>query len=827
MAHELEALCPGKYARLALEPPSSAPSIAPTLPDEFAVGVPSNQAETNVFGGRMSFTPDALGLDRDMFPSTPRSPAESHVDSSRNGLSSPGAVVPTEQISPSTMRVVRDLNMEFAATPGFLSGFSATSCAAQLDRSDWALLYNVAEAVAGDVFIHDSMVRPLRLRHGSGVACTTSQTSSHAAFAEQVHPDWATLFDQHEPLRPCNLEEGFALDFPESRCDLMAAGRGESSDDPTPTSAKGALSYVGECTPRELDEMELAEEPKSSGKGCEQLDCPVAWHSGSDSMEACDAETSFSLDHWIFRDKRISLATPDSELRNKYDPQSATCLQWLQRLASNGQNRIDFSNEQIEALDGLSRGRDVIAVLPTGAGKSVLYQIPPLVLGRGSVALVVSPLLALMDEQVQSLSNRGISATRIGSDMTRHAQEKALDALAERWCFSSCVSIVYVSPERLAASEQKGDRFWEILRQLFREDRLCVIAVDEAHCIVTWNEWRKAYLQLGRLREEFPGVPVLALTATASPASVREISQVLRCREPIEVRRDEPRLNLRLIFRERPPMPVLARDIAGVVGSNYGIVFVDTRATATRLSDMLGCHGVRAAAYHAGLANRKRRLLLQEWLGGGGSEQRVRVLVSTSVLSFGVHHPEVAFVGHVGIPASITQYVQEIGRCSRGGGSGVCISWVKRTDFHARLHRGDRCEGARASLKEMFDFAMDQETCRHAALIRLMGGTMVNVARGACSACVPEPGAEAHGQLAMSAKPPKIAKTSMHPCRACNYSTVRKLGKFGPYRKCTNCSRTRNVTPVKPHAVDTLKRPARQMVLDVKKGRFARRSVLA
>ncbi len=307
-----------------------------------------------------------------------------------------------------------------------------------------------------------------------------------------------------------------------------------------------------------------------------------------------------------------------------------------------------------EALEG----RDVLAILPTGGGKSVCFQVPGLL--REGVALVITPLIALMKDQVQNLKERGIKALAIHAGMDRREVDLALNNAAY-----GDYKFLYLSPERLQT--QLFQSYLDVLRVSY-------IVVDEAHCISQWGyDFRPSYLQIGALRKRVDA-PVIALTATATPLVARDIMEKLGFAEPNLLQAGFERPNLSYIVRKTQDKIGQIRSICeGVSGS--GIVYVRSRSRAQEMAAALSAAGVSASYYHAGLGAQTRADRQEDWKAG-----RTRVMVCTNAFGMGIDKPDVRFVVHANLPDSPEAYFQEAGRAGRDGLESFAVLLWNGTD---------------------------------------------------------------------------------------------------------------------------------------------------
>jgi ATP-dependent DNA helicase RecQ len=305
-----------------------------------------------------------------------------------------------------------------------------------------------------------------------------------------------------------------------------------------------------------------------------------------------------------------------------------------------------FRPQQEEIIRSVLAGRDTLALLPTGGGKSICFQLPALTLP--GLCLVVSPLIALMKDQTDSLRRKNITAFAIHSGMSRKEVAGVLQVAAGSNC-----KLLYVSPERLETT-----LFLEWLDAL----KVSMIAVDEAHCVSQWGyDFRPPYLRIADLRARLPDVPILALTATATTEVLDDIRDKLQLSEPALFRRSFVRPNLSYsLFRVENKLHKMTEILTRVPGSS--IVYCRTRQGTREVSEWLTRQGIPAAAYHAGLPAQERTRRQEDWL-----KDRLRVIVGTSAFGMGIDKAAVRTVIHADIPDSVESYYQEAGRAGRDG----------------------------------------------------------------------------------------------------------------------------------------------------------------
>ena len=306
----------------------------------------------------------------------------------------------------------------------------------------------------------------------------------------------------------------------------------------------------------------------------------------------------------------------------------------------------NFRGIQEDIIRSIGSGRDTLGLMPTGGGKSITFQVPAM--AKDGLCIVITPLIALMKDQVRNLRDRGIKAVAIYSGMTR---EEIIIAL-ENSIFGN-YKFLYISPERLDT---------EIFRIKLRSMKVSMITVDESHCISQWGyDFRPAYLKISEIRNLLPDVPVLALTATATPEVVKDIQQRLAFKEENVFRMSFERKNLAYIVRRtESKQEELLHILKHVQGS--AIVYAHNRKRTKEYAQLLNEKGITATFYHAGLNNDTKDQRQKSWVKG-----ETRVMVATNAFGMGIDKPDVRLVVHVDIPDSPEAYFQEAGRGGRDG----------------------------------------------------------------------------------------------------------------------------------------------------------------
>ena len=379
----------------------------------------------------------------------------------------------------------------------------------------------------------------------------------------------------------------------------------------------------------------------------------------------------------------------------------------------------DFRYHQRKAILAALRGRDCLAVLPTGGGKSLCFQVPGLVLP--GLTLVVSPLISLMQDQVAALRARGVPAAYLSSTQRQDTQRAVREAL-----MGQRLKLLYVAPERLP----------EIVNTVPR-GTVSLLAVDEAHCISEWgHDFRPHYRALGGHRRSLGCPPTMAVTATATRLALKDLTRVLELRRPVRIAQSFDRPNLFLAVRrvdsERERIWRAARILRETGGT--AIVYTTTRNRADGTAAILRRWGFQAGPYHAGLPAGARRALLERFMAG-----RITVMVATNAFGMGIDKPDIRLVLHLGVPARPEAYFQEAGRAGRDGHPARCeMMWtLGDLAFASRMQRmtlgaggtAQRRAACKLGLQTMQRYVTTRR-CRRKVLLAYLGEQMER-----CSGC--------------------------------------------------------------------------------------------
>ncbi|KAK8865792.1 hypothetical protein IAR55_000939 [Kwoniella newhampshirensis] len=399
----------------------------------------------------------------------------------------------------------------------------------------------------------------------------------------------------------------------------------------------------------------------------------------------------------------------------------------------------NFRKHQKEAINETMAGKDVFVLMPTGGGKSLTYQLPAVCDGgktRG-VTFVVSPLISLINDQSRHLTRLGIPAIAYTGDLTQKDKNLAHEELARPEPYTR---VVYVTPEMLTM----GGHIKSILRSLLQRKRLARFVIDEAHCVSQWgHDFRADYLRLGELRKTYPGVPIMALTATAQNKVEEDIIRSLGIQGCTVLRQSFNRPNLH--YEVRPKTGKIILEIVAFIRTQgtqaSGIIYCNSRDNCENLAkELRDSHDLEAHHYHAGMSKGDRRKIQEGW-----QEHKFEIIVATIAFGMGIDKPDVRFVIHHHLPRSLEGYYQETGRAGRDGKPSNCILYyafkdgkkiLSQIDQDRELTR-DQKERQKASMQEVLRYCNNKADCRRSQVLAFFNETFdpVNCHQG-CDTCL-------------------------------------------------------------------------------------------
>ncbi|MEZ7999902.1 MAG: ATP-dependent DNA helicase RecQ, partial [Flavobacteriales bacterium] len=319
-----------------------------------------------------------------------------------------------------------------------------------------------------------------------------------------------------------------------------------------------------------------------------------------------------------------------------------------------------FRDSQEEIINSVLEGSDTFALLPTGGGKSLCFQIPGLI--KEGICIVVSPLIALMEDQVNQLRSRNIIAVSIHSGLHKTEIDRILDN-----CIYGNTKFLYVSPERLKT---------EIFQERLKKMNVSVVAIDESHCVSQWgHDFRPAYLEIANIRETLPNVPFIALTATATEKVQKDITEHLALKKVKVFSKSFARENIRFVVRNSINKHAKILEICTKIGGST-IVYANTRKHTKDYADLLNSNGIKASFYHAGLKPEDKTRIQEEWITG-----KVRVICATNAFGMGIDKANVRLVIHPHIPSEPEAFYQEAGRAGRDGKTSLSVLIYNSSDL--------------------------------------------------------------------------------------------------------------------------------------------------
>jgi len=381
----------------------------------------------------------------------------------------------------------------------------------------------------------------------------------------------------------------------------------------------------------------------------------------------------------------------------------------------------EFRYPQKEIISDVLNKKDVFVLMPTGGGKSLCYQLPALM--REGLTIVVSPLIALMKDQVDSLKQNGINAEFFNSSLTSTEKDRVRNQLIEKK-----ISLLYVAPERLMQ-----DSFLEILQTL----NISLFAIDEAHCISEWgHDFRPEYRKLSKIKSLFPNIPIIALTATATPRVKEDIQKQLKLGNASKYQASFNRENLFYSIEEKDDaFDQCLKLIKKHVGES-GIIYCHSRNNVEKLTEKLQTRGINALPYHAGLEDETRKNNQNRFI-----KEETIVMVATVAFGMGIDKPNVRFVIHADLPSNLERYYQETGRAGRDGLNSDCLLLFSLGDREKIKHfinlKPDEREQevANAQLRQMIGYAQNSN-CRRLSLLEYFGEPFPNKKCTSCDNCL-------------------------------------------------------------------------------------------
>jgi len=386
-----------------------------------------------------------------------------------------------------------------------------------------------------------------------------------------------------------------------------------------------------------------------------------------------------------------------------------------------------FRPEQRKIIENALADRDLLVIMPTGGGKSLCFQLPALL--KPGLMIVISPLIALMQDQVDALQDNGIGATYLNSSLTFseiQAREKQI--------FENKIKLLYVAPERLL-----GDRFQDFFHRLITQIGVSAFAIDEAHCVSEWgHDFRPEYRQLSQLRRQYPQIPIFAFTATATKRVQKDIIDQLKLHKPSVhlTSFNRPNLYYEIIPKEKRSYEQLLKFIKTLKGS--GIIYCMSRKMVDEISDRLQEDGIKALPYHAGMGDENRRINQTQFI-----RDEVRIIVATVAFGMGINKPDVRFVIHYDLPRNLESYYQESGRAGRDNDPAKCLLFfsfgdLKKIEYIIQQKAPSEQQKSRQQLRQIVDYS-EGLACRRTIVLRYFGEDFPGNCGNCDNCCYPKP----------------------------------------------------------------------------------------
>ena len=386
-----------------------------------------------------------------------------------------------------------------------------------------------------------------------------------------------------------------------------------------------------------------------------------------------------------------------------------------------------FRPEQRKIIENALADQDLLVIMPTGGGKSLCFQLPALL--KPGLMIVISPLIALMQDQVDALQDNGIGATYLNSSLSpKEVQER------EKQIFENKIKLLYVAPERLL-----GDRFQDFFHRLITQIGVSAFAIDEAHCVSEWgHDFRPEYRQLSQLRQQYPQIPIFAFTATATKRVQKDIIDQLKLHKPSVhlTSFNRPNLYYEIIPKEKRSYEQLLKFIKTLKGS--GIIYCMSRKMVDEISDRLQEDGIKALPYHAGMGDENRRINQTQFI-----RDEVRIIVATVAFGMGINKPDVRFVIHYDLPRNLESYYQESGRAGRDNEPAKCLLFfsfgdLKKIEYIIQQKAPSEQQKSRQQLRQIVDYS-EGLACRRTIVLRYFGEDFPGNCGNCDNCCYPKP----------------------------------------------------------------------------------------